>query len=244
MGEVLWDGKLIDIEGVKVVRDPDTRWFDHTSRHCGKRTKPIQMGVVHFTASENTPEVLFGNLRRRGLAVEFALDYDGTIHQWADPALTYCAQAAKCNTWSFGLEVICRGVGGMDAMRQFSQKTRTRWDAKSPREEYTGVIRGRKRVWSKFTEAQMESSLRFFETLAGYDIIPRTIYGEPGDKKSILRTHVHASVRKEMSGVVGHFQCSDFKVDPGPQLLEAMAGIEHWEVVNPPEKPRKRSERR
>lgn len=173
-----------------------------------KRTVPIQMGVMHWTAAENPAVRVHETLTNRGLSIHFILDRDGVIYQCADPGLVVCSHAGRgVNDLSWGVEIV--NYGGVAKGRQPPARG-------ADRERYECVIHGHSRLCADFYPAQYAAIWELFDTVHGALGIPKGVYA--GES-----TLVRWPQLKKFRGVIGHFHAALKKTDPGTRPLEYLS---------------------
>lgn len=206
------------IIGGKVVAcaRPVFNWNDH-----GMEFKPgdgarrripkqlIDMFVWHWTGGSGSMEALFGVLDTRDLGVEFGIDRDGDIYQFADPLLVDTYDAGPYNPRSVGCEVSNYGFTGKD--RPVPAKDRDRGT-------YTTVQNDRVRTFARFYQQQLEAALALGNAVS--DAIPSIPKRVPTDAKDVLYPDtMRRSALASFAGHVGHYHLTDSKSDPGADLL-------------------------
>lgn len=202
---------------------PVHNWLDHGMQFMvgrGARRRrvekvPLELGVAHWTGGENPPETMFRVLQRRELGVEFAIDRDGTVYQFADPVLVDTFDAGYVNKRSWGCEIVNYGYRG-----KLSMVPRRGRD----RETYTDTIHGRRREMARFASEQVDSFIALAEAIHGHLEIPLCVPTEPNGE--LLRRAMSRGEMKSFSGIVGHYHVTDRKLDPGTDLLNEC--LTHW----------------
>ena len=199
------------------------------SRGVTPRTGLIDTVVWHWTAAENSPEKMFANLRRRRLAVEYAIHRDGTVYQFADPHLADCHDCGR--RWdrrSVGVELVNYGM---------------RWPASKPwnlrgipkggrdRPLVRTTLRGRDVYVAAFTAAQMTSAVALGRALSDSLPVPWAFatprylgLSTAPDADRILDGPLHPwQARRWQGGNIGHQQItSRGKSDPGLPFLQSL----------------------
>lgn len=143
-----------------------TNYMDDGEPHlvCGKRTKPLQVFVLHETGG-NTEEGAERTMKRSHLSVHLLLDADGSISCYADLAMEICAHAKQANKISVGMEVV-------NEYRPESMK-----DPHGPiipAEWWTWVPPGARHEYVCPTDVQMSVALAFVPWICGLLGIPVT----------------------------------------------------------------------
>ena len=174
---------------------------------CGvsKRTKKIKMLVLHWTGGEGGPISCFSTLQRRGLSVQFYMDQLGNVTQYCDMDYS-CAHAGFVNSYSVGIEIANAGTGPADS--------------RHPRQLYKTRLKGDEKCLLEFYPQQVDSVIKWCHELCRILSIPEVLLRDSSG--NIATNTVDRSVISEFSGVVGHYQISDHKIDPGTQLLHAL----------------------
>lgn len=208
-------GLIIGGEVVPCAR-PVYNWNDH-----GMEFKPgdgarkripkqlIDLFVWHWTGGSGTMEALFSVLDTRELGVEFGIDREGDIYQFADPLRVDTYDAGPYNPRSVGCEVTNYGFTGKD--RPVPQKDRDR-------NTYTTVQNGKTRTFARFYVPQLVAAHAL--GLAVSDAFPSIPKCIPTDAKGILFPDtMKRSVLEKFEGHLGHYHLTDSKSDPGADLL-------------------------
>jgi hypothetical protein len=79
--------------------------FLPTNTRCKMREGNPTLVTVHNKGGEGDGKQTYRVLLNRQLSVEYSIDRDGTIWQYADPAALSCAHMGKGNSRSIGIEV-------------------------------------------------------------------------------------------------------------------------------------------
>lgn len=178
-----------------------------------KRRKPdqvVDLFGLHWTGGVGDARQLFRVLNTRELGVEYFWDYNGDIYQFCDPVIVNTADIGYVNPRSFGGEVRCLGIPRNGKSANPEQKL------------YNTVLRGRKRTYVAYTDAQNQSVYNLLEALraANHPLIkipPRVPVDAAG--KLITRTLTRAEIAA-YSGTLGHYHVTDNKADPGTAPLQ------------------------
>lgn len=183
-------------------------------KHKGVGTRKVapRLCILHYTASENPPPVVFKNLQKRNCAVEFCMDAYGTIYQFADPFTTFCAHCKGQNVRSFGLEIQNRGTA---ARGTIPEATWVRWEKEIPRGTYRDKICGNDVAYASFTKDQMDALVEFLTSLVEAGVIPNII-------PSNWCERLPPAKRKTFVGVAGHYHFDTDKKDPGSQIFDEL----------------------
>ncbi len=170
-----------------------------------KKTK-IDLGVLHWTGSENSPETMFHVLQNRDLGVEFAIDHLGVIWQFCDPLVVDTFDAGYINRRSWGCEIV--SVGSAPNAKKF------------PRERRDEKVNGRKASHAIFVPAQVEAAIALCDAMCEALSIPRRV---PKNILGGLKTDtLNPKDVASWSGILGHFHVNADKRDPGTGLFEEM----------------------
>lgn len=203
---LIWNGAPLPCEAH--VLDWRSSGLEYTAKTpgCGKRKKAPALFLVHYTGAENPPPVVFKNLLKQRLSVEFSMDYHGQIWQFCDPAKVYCAHAKGANTFSFGMEIQSRGLPA-----DFTEP---------PRGQYRVQMGWGPQSYACFTKDQLDALCQFVDALTEAKIIPA--------KLAMAKKAMYARIPKKqwssLRGVAGHYHCDTEpgKIDPGPQVFEEL----------------------
>lgn len=206
------------IIGGKVVpcARPVFNWHDH-----GMEFKPgdgarkripkqvIDLFVWHWTGGSGDMSALYRVLDTRDLGVEFGIDRDGVIYQFADPLLVDTYDAGPYNPRSVGCEV--SNYGFTASGRPVPSKDRDR-------PTYTTVQNGKTRTFARFYALQLISVLALGDAVsAAIPTIPKRV---PTTDKGILFPNTMKRAKlAEFHGHLGHYHLTDSKSDPGSDLL-------------------------
>lgn len=177
-------------------------------RGASKRgTRVVDLAVVHWTGGEGTAAGVHAVLSQRDLGVEFCIDREGVIWQFADPQLVDTWDAGSVNPRSWGVEVINYAVdmyGGKMA-KHAAERGTTQMD-----------IHGVKYTVAKFFPKQIKALKVLLEVVNGILRIPNVL---PKDKNGVLlATVMDPEDLKRYSGIVGHYHITKTKIDPGIEV--------------------------
>ncbi len=201
---------------------PVRNWMEHGmevkvgrgSRRRHPKTE-IDLFVLHWTGGEGSAKGLFRVLNHRALGVEFAVDRDAAIWQFADPVKVDTFDAGKFNPRSVGVEIVNYG---------FRRKVADIPRAGRKRPLYQTTLNGRKRTFARFTPAQMAAAIALTEAVTdAIPTIPKQIPRDEGGQ--ILQRTMTAASLKSFSGVVGHFHLTKKKSDPGTEIFKALDSV-------------------
>ncbi|TXH10316.1 MAG: hypothetical protein E6R03_15645 [Hyphomicrobiaceae bacterium] len=206
---------------------PVLNWYQHglETKIGGnnKKRKPgqiVDLFVVHWTGGTGDASRLFRVLGTRELGVEFFIDYDGTIYQFCDPVLVNTADAGFINPRSYGVEVRCLGI--------------PRKGVKTPDQPtYYTTLRGRKREYVHFTQAQYKALYDLYQALseAKHPLLKLPLRVPCDAGGSLLTRTMTPYEIKLYSGAIGHYHISDNKADPGTAPLQYLA--DRWGLKEP-----------
>lgn len=183
---------------------------------CRARTQPCTLGVGHWTGGEagtmtsaddgkRVYDVLKNRTNEAGkptpLSVHFCVGYDGTIWQYADPAAVVCLHAGAVNDFSWGVEIVNRGLPP---------------DQGRGREEVAHKVHGRLVKQLAFTQSQLDSWLWLCDAVQGALGLPRAVPAGPLEPVS---DRIADAKLRAFRGVVEHLHASSSKVDGGTQLV-------------------------
>jgi hypothetical protein len=196
---------------------PVFNWHDHGMEFVpgdGARRRisktEIDLFIWHWTGGQGTMEALYRVLDGRELGVEFGIDREGDIYQFADPVLVDTFDAGPYNPRSVGCEITNYGFMGNP---RDPIPTRER-----DRGTYTMVMNGRARTFARFYPEQIKSGIAL--GLAVSDAIPTIPKIVPTSQNGVLFPNaIKASRLKTFKGHLGHFHLTTNKSDPGADLL-------------------------
>jgi len=184
--------------------------FEPGDGYNKKRKKPIDLGVFHWTGSENAVEIMVKTLRKRKLGVEFAISPMGSLYQFCDPVEVDTADAGIANSRSWGVEIVNAGIR---RWKTAWREPRYRKVKMGPREKYDTRLHGRKlRCWD-FYPVQTATACALNRVLACViESYPIDVCTEPG-----------VVSLDEVKGAIGHYNVTRKKLDPGTKLMETLA---------------------
>lgn len=180
----------------KVEGEREPLWFDHQIKHNPKRI------ILHHTAGEGSRGQLYRVLRGRGLSVHFGIDAQGNVTQYADTHRK-CAHAGKLNRDSIGIEISNRAVYPNVQGHQ--------------RSEVMEEIHGKHRLMLRFYLGQVIAAHALCKLLCERLGIPKAI---PRDGDKAVRHFLGVQNCQNFVGILGHYHCSEKKIDPVPHLLD------------------------
>jgi N-acetyl-anhydromuramyl-L-alanine amidase AmpD len=211
------------VYGHKVAIDADVLLWTDTGLEFkagdgARRRNPkrqVDLGVVHWTGSENDIPTLFRTLDTRELGVEFAIDKAGVIWQFCDPALIDTFDAGVVNPRSWGVEVVCYGHRKLFSLR----------NPDSARPTYNCRLHGKTFKAAEFNHAQLQALHALCNAMAtAFPSMPRQV--PVGPDRLVLNRAMRPDELRDYRGVVGHFHITNKKVDPGLQPIEFLK--EKW----------------
>lgn len=197
---------------------PVETWHTHglefrPGKGARKRTQIPDLFVVHVTGGEGSPHAMFQTLEKRELGIEFAIDVEGVIWQFADPLEVDTFDAGPINRRSIGAEIVNYGYRADPKQIPLKGKTRPLYDT---------VVHGRRVVMARSNPAQIAALVALADTLTSSPLLkiprklPRTKSGE---------THGRLMDSAEIAafaGVLGHLHVSGAKIDPGTDVIDAL----------------------
>lgn len=188
-----------------------------------KRTKDIELGVFHWTGSENAVETMAETLRKRLLGVEYAISPMASLYQFCDMLEVDTADAGIVNSRSWGVEIVNQGVRSWDNLWR---EPRTRKPPMGPRPSYDTIIHGKKvRCWDFYTEQKMTA---FALNKLISEVVPtyrKDVQTYPGVLSSKSLRGLQEDKEANIYGAVGHYNITTEKLDPGPQFMKELAAF-------------------
>lgn len=176
-----------------------------------RRQGPPNKLVIHWTAAEGSAQQVFRTLNKRGLSVDFIVDWDGKLYCCnEDLPNRLTSHAGPANTSSVGVEVV--NYGTRPAAKQVPQHK----VAQKYRPLTVQTLHGRKFYVGDFWPEQFNTLRRLCWGAEYYLGIPSVFPTKEGtnrieDKVIDWRSH---------EGVLGHFHISPRKLDPGTKVLQ------------------------
>lgn len=174
-----------------------------------RRRYPLIQGVLHYDVTNDSydapPRTLttLQVLLRRRLSIHFAIDWDGTIMQFHNPATRQCIHAGRrCNRASFGLDL------NNPALRKYERLH----SGQQPRREVETVVHGRKIMMLDYHDEQIKSLKALLKAVDEYLNIPSIC---PRDEAGEAITTVIKSPHKH-HGIITHYQITRSKIDAAP----------------------------
>jgi hypothetical protein len=218
---IIVNGKRYEVRGQRVKTWHETglefRAGDGFNR---ARAEPVTRLVLHWTGSENSVPTMFRVLKQRKLGVQFAIERDGTIYQFCDPARVACAHAGGYNGASVGVEIVNYGIRRFGP-RPDGSRLPSLWRVpKLGRDRPTHVetLHGRKVTVAGFYAAQMGAAVWLGQALHVALGIDLTSFPRDGNGEIFTRA-MSLPERATFKGVCGHFELTPDKFDPGLDLL-------------------------
>jgi N-acetyl-anhydromuramyl-L-alanine amidase AmpD len=156
--------------------------------------------VLHWTGGRRGAAGVFETLRERGLSVHFVVEADGTVWQFAD-CDRRCSHAGPANGWSIGIEIVNPAGATLSAK-----------DSADGRTVAECSIRGRRVRHASFTAAQTRSALALTRAVCAAWGLP--FRARAGEGTATARELA------DFRGVLGHYEISDQKTDPGRGILD------------------------
>lgn len=187
-----------------------SRTFHVGESGTGRRDQPLVGGVLHWTAAENPGNRVFETLSTRGISVHFAMDRDGTVWQFADPATTYTTNAGRSlgrKTWA--IEIANYGIA------------RTPPEEARDRGTHQATIQGRQRTVANFYPVQRRNVFELATLIHDTLGLPKRVAVEPVEFVPWARL-------RNADGILGHYHASVQKADPGPKLLRDLSRQPGW----------------
>lgn len=168
-------------------------------RGARKRVETPNLIVLHHTADEHDAAGVFRVLNERMLGIEYVIDREGVIWEMADPARVDTFDAGNINARSVGIEIVSCGMVPL-FKRALDRGT------------YEANINGQDFTYAKFYGPQLKAMADLCDSLTLGLRIPRVFATRPGV--------LSPDVLKRFRGIIGHYQASSIKPDPGPQPFE------------------------
>ena len=176
-----------------------------------KRVKPIDLGVFHWTGSENPVEKMLEELRKKDYGIEFAGDPLGNLFQMCDPLEVDTADAGIANSRSWGIELVNAGFRRASTLWR---KPRYKGLNLGPRPEYRSIIHGKVVHLYDFYGAQTLTALALNRLMvSAIDTYPPRVCTVPGV----------IDLKTSKGGAIGHYNITEKKFDPGTELMLFLA---------------------
>lgn len=178
-----------------------------------KRVKEIDLGVFHWTGSENAVETMARVLRKRKLGVEFAISPYGSLYQFCDPLEVDTADAGIANSRSWGVEIVNAGIR---RWKRLWREPRYRKVPMGPREKYDTRIHNRRvRCWDFYPVQTITACALNKVLVEAIDTYPANVCTEPGI--------IAIKGDDVFKGAIGHYNVTRRKLDPGTKLMETLS---------------------
>ena len=177
-----------------------------------RRRTDIDLGVFHWTGSENAIETMAETLRKRKLGIEYAISPYGSLYYFCDPMEVDTADAGIANARSWGVEIVNAGVRRANTLWREPQYRKVKM---GPRTPYDTVIHGKKlRCWN-FYPAQTMTAFALNKALVGaISTYPADVCTVPG----VVKIKGNGAI----VGACGHYNISEAKTDPGTLFMEEL----------------------
>lgn len=203
---MIWDGASTDLVDGKTWLQHGLTWPVGTSR-VALRTEAPCLVVVHATDGEGSAQSVHRVLTARGYSVHFALERDGTIFQFLDPAERVAAHTGGMNGRSVGIEVVCRQSG---TLQPVPVKPR-------PKDEHIYQLVDKAKTPPKWISSRRAPCWGFYpEQLAALKKLVAglcRLMGVPAELAD-ARDYVPLPERAALRGVIGHAQVTTGHSDP------------------------------
>lgn len=204
---------------------PVIDWHEHGMRFepgkgARQRTREPDLFVAHWTGAENPATTLYntlinhkvkdkdtGKMRPAPLGVEFYIDPDANVYQFADPAHVDTFDAGDYNARSIGCEIASFGH------RVPKGKKRNTASQEINSKRYDVAV---------FTPEQMRAFVFLLAAVLRW--FPKIPMRVPRDATgTIIKRTLTKEELATYSGVVGHFHLTERKVDPGLEPFEVLS---------------------
>ncbi len=189
--------------------------FEPGDGHNTHRVQDIDLGIFHWTGSENSLETMFRTLNKRGLGVFSAISPYGSLYTFADPLVVKGAHAGKVNPRAWGCEMVNAGIRRMSTLWREPRYRKVKMGA---REKYDCRIHGRKvRIWDFYPAQKMTMFALNRLMVDAIDSYPAEVNTAPvvlpltGDDR--------------VTGAAAHYNVNRRKLDCGPL---PMAQLDHF----------------
>lgn len=176
-----------------------------------RRRKKLDKLVVHWTAAEGSAQRVHKTLKRRGLSVDFIVDWDGKLYLCNPDPLKYLTwHAGNANAYSVGVEVVNYGY------RHNAKDVKPHPVVQKFRPVQVQTIHGRQFYVADFFPAQLKTLRRLVWGVEYYLGIPTEFPTKEGTNQIVDTVFDWQS----FAGVIGHYHVSPRKVDPGTAVLQ------------------------
>lgn len=156
------------------------------------RKNPPKQIILHWTASENPILKVLRNLRARNLGYHYIIDREGILYNIIDPNYV-ASHASEWNETSIGISLVSRGLA-----------------LPNQQNSYDFMLRGTTLRILEFPSSQVDATAKICEELTRKYSIPYLFW--PYDQVAPLN----------FRGILGHYQTTLRKIDPGPKLLKQL----------------------
>lgn len=208
MSDLIINRKPIKFSGQSLIYKHTGLHFPASWKGCEKRSQKITHIVLHWTGGEGHGGRVYNVLKNRGLAVEFFIDSDGVVFQYADPGQVAC-RATGNNFWKRSISIEIQNYGFRKHPEQIPEIGRER-------SVYIDKIHGHAIKMADFFTVQAGSIYTLTKLLCSEFKIPFTC--PVNSDGSLIRRRLKNEERDEV-GVLGHFHLTTRKSDPGTKLF-------------------------
>jgi N-acetyl-anhydromuramyl-L-alanine amidase AmpD len=179
-------------------------WVDGRSRGlwfpARKRMQDPRRIVLHWSGGNRDAAGVVDTLQKRGYAIHGVLEADGTFVQTADLD-AHLPHAGDFSSTSLGIEMVNPGTG----------------EATTPRRVIVESIHGRQVSYHDLTAAQYAALPGVLRRISKALGIPLRV--------KMSSTAIPEQLR-DWRGVVGHYQLTENKNDPGPNVMRFVQRME------------------
>src|SRR5690606_14964258 len=163
--------------------------------------------VVHHTGGEGGGKQVHRVLRNRGLSVQFFVDHEGVIWQYADANARAQHAGVTANGWTCGIEIQNRANASplQNGIR---------------REVVIDSVHGVEAKRTTFLPEQVASTLALVSALCHWYGLPMVV---PMDGQRVRDGALTRAELASFRGVLGHFHVTKRKIDPGLAIMRAIA---------------------
>ena len=200
---LLFNGEKIPIDWNKVVLWTDTNGLKIPETHYKEqKSRKSKQFVIHYDACVSS-KVCFEVLKQRGLSVHFLIDGDGTIYQLTDCS-NICWHAKGVNSTSIGVEI------SNPYYIKYNTSQEKLWGLKRDIVKTCKVHNKETAPFLDFYPIQVAACKALIKSLS--------LNGLELNYPSGPNTELYRGVLKnviEFSGVIGHYNVSSAKIDPG-----------------------------
>lgn len=176
-----------------------------------KRVKDIDLGVFHWTGSENAVETMVETLRKRSLGVEFAISPMGSLYQFCDPLEVDTADAGIANSRSWGVEMVNAGIRRAATLWM---EPRQRKIKMGPRPSYDTVLHRKAiKCWDFYP----------VQTITACALNKLMVAALPTYTSDVCTVPGVIKLDNTVKGAIGHYNITDEKLDPGTRFMQHLA---------------------